>query len=73
MIHKRSTAFERSVKNILLEDLNKFHSANLKSVKFIKVNQILMLNTLRDFVLKFYASVALSVISEYITNRNHGR
>ena len=29
MIHKRSTALERSVKNILLEGLNRFHGANL--------------------------------------------
>ena len=29
MIHKRSTALEGSVKNILLEGLNRFHGANL--------------------------------------------
>ena len=29
MIHKRSAALERSVKNILLEGLNWFHGANL--------------------------------------------
>ena len=29
MIHKRSTALERSVKNILLDGLNQFHGANL--------------------------------------------
>ena len=29
MIHKSSTALERSVKNILLEHLNRFHGANL--------------------------------------------
>ena len=29
MIHKRSTALERSVKNILLEGLNPFQAANL--------------------------------------------
>ena len=29
MIHKRNTALERSVKNILLEGLNRFHNANL--------------------------------------------
>ena len=29
MIHKRNTALERSVKNILLEGLNQFHCANL--------------------------------------------
>ena len=29
MIHKRSTALEWSVKNILLEGLNRFHGANL--------------------------------------------
>ena len=29
MTHKRSTALERSVKNILLAGLNRFHSANL--------------------------------------------
>ena len=28
MIHKRSTALERSEKNILLEGLNQFHGAN---------------------------------------------
>ena len=28
MIHKRSTALERSVKNILLEGLNQFHDTN---------------------------------------------
>ena len=28
MIHKRSTALERSVKNIQLEGLNRFHGAN---------------------------------------------
>ena len=40
--------------------------------KFIKVNQILNLNTLRENVLSYYASVTVSVISEYITNKNHG-
>ena len=29
MIHKISSALERSVKNILLENLNRFHGANL--------------------------------------------
>ena len=29
MIHKRSTAMELSVKNILLEELNQFNGANL--------------------------------------------
>ena len=29
MIHKRSTAFERSVKTILLEGVNRFHGADL--------------------------------------------
>ena len=29
MIHKRSTALEKSVKNILPEGLNQFHCANL--------------------------------------------
>ena len=29
MIHKRSTALERSIKDILLEGLNRFHGANL--------------------------------------------
>ena len=29
MIHKRSTALERSVKNILLEGLNQFDGTNL--------------------------------------------
>ena len=29
MIHKRSTALEQSVKNILLEGLNRCHGANL--------------------------------------------
>ena len=29
MIHKRSTALEQSVKNILLEGLNQFHGAYL--------------------------------------------
>ena len=39
-IHKRSTALERSVKNILLEGFNRFHGANLtlssdKSIKYL--------------------------------------
>ena len=29
MIHKKNTVMERSVKNSLLEGLNRFHSANL--------------------------------------------
>ena len=29
IIHKSNTALERSVKNILLEGLNRFHGANL--------------------------------------------